>query len=63
VLRVERARQAGLVGNRPAVAVALHWNAICLGLAAQELSCILPAEHAAGAWRDALQAFLAGLGG
>ena len=62
VLRVERARSAGLVGDRAAIAVALHWNALCLGLAAEELSCILPAERAEAAWRDALKAFLAGLG-
>ena len=61
VQRVERARQAGRLGGRSAIAVALHWNALCLGLATEELSCMLPPEHAESAWRDALGAFLFGL--
>ncbi len=61
VQRVERARLAGRLGSRSAIAVALHWNALCLGLAAEELSCMLPPEHAESAWRDALEAFLFGL--
>lgn len=63
VQRVERARQAGRLGNRPSTVVALQWNALCLGLASEELNCFLPAEHAEGIWRDSLEAFLAGLGG
>jgi len=61
VRRVERARLAGHLGSRSAIEVALHWNALCLGLATEELSCMLPPEHAESAWRDALEAFLVGL--
>ena len=61
VQRVERARATGRLGSRPAIAVALHWNALCMGLATEELSCMLPPEHAESAWRDALEAFLFGL--
>lgn len=58
---VERVRASGRLGTRSSMAVALQWNALCLGLASEELSCLLPAEDAEAAWRDSLESLLTGL--
>ena len=62
ILRVERARAAGLLGGHSVEEVTLLWDAMCSGLATREICG--PIERSAGEriWRDALGALLAGLG-
>lgn len=62
ILRVERARAAGLLGSHTVQEVTLLWDAMCSGLAMREICG--PIERADGEriWSDALGALLAGLG-
>jgi AcrR family transcriptional regulator len=61
ILRVERARAAGLLGGHTVQEVTLLWDAMCSGLAMREICG--PIERADGEriWGDALGALLAGL--
>lgn len=55
-----RARVTRALG-REAPAATLQFHAMCEGLAAVELGCMLPAERAEQIWRDGLAALVAGL--
>ena len=60
--RVERARDAGLLGNRPAGEVTVEWHALCAGLASVELGgALMTAAKAERIWRESMTAFLHGL--
>ena len=60
---VDRARNAGLLGNRPPGEVTAEWDALCEGLASVELGGgrLMPPHKAERMWRDSLTAFLHGL--
>jgi AcrR family transcriptional regulator len=62
ILRVERARAAGLVGGYPVEVVVLLWDAMCCGLAMREICGSISQTHGEQIWTDALIALLSGLG-
>jgi len=60
--KIERARAAGLLADRPAGEVTVEWHALCAGLASVELGgALMTAAKAERMWRDSLTAFLHGL--
>jgi AcrR family transcriptional regulator len=61
ILRVQRARDAGLLGDHSVEEVALLWDAMCSGLAIRELCGVIDPSQAERVWIDALEALLAGL--
>ncbi|MGI8610294.1 MAG: TetR/AcrR family transcriptional regulator [Candidatus Dormibacteria bacterium] len=58
--RLERARAAGLIPNRPIGALALEFHALCQGLAGLELRGVMSAAQGDRAWIDAFNDLLAG---
>jgi AcrR family transcriptional regulator len=60
IQRVQRARDAGLLGAHPPDEVALHWDAMCYGLAIRELGCALDPAAAERLWDEGLRALLRG---
>ncbi len=58
--RIERMRDAGLLGGRSVRATACEFHALCEGLAAMELRSSLPAGDEEWIWRDALTALVRG---
>jgi AcrR family transcriptional regulator len=58
--RIERARAAGLVPDRPVEDLGLEFHAMCQGLAAMELCGMAPAD-AKRMWTDAIGDLIAGL--
>jgi hypothetical protein len=60
--RIERLAEAGLLGGRTIEAAACEFHALCEGLAAIELRGLIHDGDEAPIWRDALGAFVAGLG-
>lgn len=61
ILRVQRARDAGLLGAHAVDEVALLWDAMCSGLAMREMCGLIDPSRAEGIWTGALRALLAGL--
>jgi len=61
LLRVQRARDAGLLGAHAVPEVALLWDAMCSGLALREICGLVEPPHAKRIWTDALRALLTGL--
>jgi AcrR family transcriptional regulator len=61
ILRVQRARDADLLGAHPTHEVALLWDAMCSGLALREVCGLIEPSQAERIWTDALRALLAGL--
>ena len=60
--KVEQARAAGLLADRPAGEVTVEWHALCAGLASVELGgALITAAKAERMWRESLTAFLHGL--
>jgi AcrR family transcriptional regulator len=62
ILRVERARSAGLLGRHSVEEVTLLWDAMCCGLAMREICGPIKRLDGERIWTDALTALLAGLG-
>jgi AcrR family transcriptional regulator len=63
IVRVERCKAAGLLGNRSARVVTWQFHALCQGLASVELQGWLPpGDDPETIWRDALAVYVAGLG-
>jgi AcrR family transcriptional regulator len=62
ILRVERARAAGLLGGHPVEEVVLLWDAMCSGLAMREICGPIDRTRGERIWTDALTALLSGLG-
>jgi hypothetical protein len=60
--RVERARAAGLLGDRSTPDVTLQWDALCAGMASRELCGMLSSAEGERIWTDTLRALLAGMG-
>jgi len=60
--RVARLAEAQQLGARPLRDAIWEFHALCEGLAALELRCVLPSEAAERIWRDALGALVAGWG-
>jgi hypothetical protein len=62
--RVERARAAGLLADRPASEVTVEWHALCVGLASVELGgALMNAAKAERMWRGSLTAAAGGCPG
>lgn len=59
--RIDRARAAGVVPDRPVEELACEFHALCLGLAALELSCTMNRSDAERLWADAFADLIAGL--
>ena len=60
--RIERARQAGLLGDNPVDEVVVEWHAAGEGLASVELrGQMMAPDTAERMWRDSMTAFLRGL--
>lgn len=60
--RSERLKPGGGLGSRSAPQAALEFHALCEGLVALEVRCILPSSEAEQLWRDALRALITGWG-
>ena len=56
--RVVRLADAGRLGGRPLCDAIWEFHALCEGLAALELRCLLPDDDAERLWRDALAALV-----
>jgi len=60
--RIERIAKNGLLGSRGVMDATLAFQAICEGLVAVELRCMIPESQAERFWRDALRALVVGWG-
>lgn len=60
VARLERARAAGLVPDRPIDALAMEFHALCQGLASLELCGLMPPGQADQMWADSFDDLIAG---
>ena len=60
--RIERARDAGMLGTRPVGEVVVEWHALGEGLASVELrGTMIAPQDAERMWREVMTAFLRGL--
>jgi AcrR family transcriptional regulator len=58
--RISRLSEAGRLGHRPVGSAAWEFHALCEGLAAIEVRCLIQGEEAERMWTDALCALISG---